>query len=136
MFGKSCPPPKDTNIINLLWTYGIESDGTKKVRCVCNVSPKDTVTLAHSFDTCLEQSGARVFWASAALLRILAIRADVSNAFAEAPPPKAPLYVLVNRQFCEWWVANDNDDIPEGWVMPVQLALQDHRESPRQSAKK
>ena len=119
------PPPKNANIINLLWTYGIKTDGTKKARCVCNGNPrrKGTVTLAHTFAACLEQPGARVFWASAAIPGMIVVGADASNAFAEAPPPKAPLYVVVDQQFREWWASLGNDDIPLGWVLPVQHAL-------------
>lgn len=62
---------------------------------------------------------------------MLVIRADVSNAFAEAPPPKAALYVLVDKQYREWWMVNGNGDIPQGWVMQVQHDLQGHPASPQ-----
>ena len=133
MFGNPMPPPKHANIINFLWTYGIKTDGTKKARCVCNGNPrrKGTVTLAHTFATCLEQPGSRVFWASASIHDMIVVGADVSNAFTEAPPPKAPLYVIVDQQFREWWATQGRGDISLGWVMTVQHALQGHPESPR-----
>ena len=133
MFGKPMKAPPKANILNLLWTYGIKSDGTKKARCVCNGNPrrKGTVTLAHTFAACLEQPGSRTFWASAAFFNMLVIGADASNAFAEAPAPKAPLYVIVDQQFREWWASKGRGDIPIGWVLPVQHALQGHPESPR-----
>ena len=133
MFGLPVPRPKDANIINLLWAYSIKTDGTKKSRCVCNGSPKrkGTVTLAHTFAACLEQPGARTFWAVAALLGLIIIGADASNAFAEAPAPKAPLYVVVDQQYREWWKSKGRGDIPLGYVLPVKHALQGHPESPR-----
>ena len=132
-FGPPIPRPPNANILNLLWTYLVKSDGTKKARCVCNGSPrsKGTVTLGHTFAACLEQPGARVFWASAALLGMVVIGADASNAFAEAPPQKAPLYVVVYHQYREWWRSKGRGDIPLGHVMKVQCALQGHPEYPR-----
>lgn len=47
-------------------------------------------------------------------MHMLVIGADASNAFAEAPPPKTSLYVIIDQQFREWWAANGNGDIPEG----------------------
>ena len=79
----------------------------------------------------MEQPGARVFWASAAISGMIVVGADASNAFAEAPPPKAPLYVVVDQQFREWWATQGRGDISLGWVMTVQHALQGHPESPR-----
>ena len=58
--------------------------------------------------------------------------ADASNAFAEAPPPKAPMYVYLDTQFREWWKARGYGDIhPSHKVMRVKKALQSHPESPR-----
>ena len=133
MFGKPVPAPPNANILNLLWTYGIKTDGTKKARCVCNGNPKrkGTVTLAHTFAACLEQPGARTFWSSAAYFNMIVMGADASNAFAEAPAPKAPLYVTVDKQFREWWALKGRGDIPLGYVLPVNHALQGHPESPR-----
>ena len=100
---------------------------------MCNGNPrrKGTVTLAHTFGACLEQAGARVFWACTALLQMVVMGADASNAFAEASPPKSPLYVIVDKQYREWWEAKGRDPIPPGHVLPVQHALQGHPESPR-----
>jgi hypothetical protein len=35
---------------------------------------------------------------------LLVFGADVSNAFAEALPPKQPFYIKPEKSFCEWWV--------------------------------
>jgi len=39
MFGAPVHPTRSSNILPLIWTYLIKSDGTKKARCVCNESP-------------------------------------------------------------------------------------------------
>lgn len=137
MFENPIPRPAKANVLSLLWTYLVKSDGTKKARCVCNGSPKSkgTVTLAHTFAACLEQPGARTFWAAAALMDMIVVGADASNAFAEAPSPKAPLYVVVDQQFREWWKKQGKGEIPKGYVMKVKHALQGHPESPRLWAK-
>ena len=133
MFGKPVPRPKNSNILSLLWTYLIKTNGTKKARCVCNGNPKykGTVTLAHTYAACLAQTGSRIFWATAALEDLIVIGANASNAFAEAPAPKAPLYVNIDKPFREWWQQQGRPPIPKGFVLPVQHALQGHPESPR-----
>ena len=133
MFGKPCRRSPHANIINLLWAYSIKTDGTKKSRCVCNGSPKrkGTVTLAHNFAASLEQPGARTFWASSSILDMIVLGADASNAFTEAPPPKASLFVVVDQQYRDWWKSKGRGDMPLGYVLPVQHALQGHPESPR-----
>ena len=58
--------------------------------------------------------------------------ADVSNAFAEAPPPKQPFFIRPDRAFHEWWVKHlKRDKIPDGHMIPVLSAMQGHPESPR-----
>ena len=133
MFQTPVPRPKNANILNLLWAYKIKDDGTFKARCVCNGNPrrKGTVTLDHTYAACLEQPGARIFWALAAVEGLIVIGADASNAFAEAPAPKAPLFVEIDEQYREWWQQQGKQPIPRGHVLPVNHALQGHPESPR-----
>ena len=132
-FGTPIPRPPGSNCLPLLWTYLIKDDGRKKARCVCNGSPskKGSVTLGHTYAASLDQNGSRIFWATAALRNLKVYGADVSNAFAEAPPPAAPLYVHIDTQFREWWKSKGRKDIPTNYVLPVQGALQGHPESPR-----
>ena len=103
----------------------IKSDSTKKARCVCNGNPKrkGSVILAHTFAACLEQPGARTFWALSAMKDLIVIGADASNAFAEAPPPKAPLYVVIDEPFRDWWREKGRGEIPKGSVLQVIHAL-------------
>ena len=44
-----------------------------------------------------------VFWAASALFNFVTIGADASNAFAEAPAPKEPLYVSIDKPYREWY---------------------------------
>ena len=57
---------------------------------------KGAVTLGCTYAAILEQSGARMFWAMAALNNMLIIGADATNAYAEALAPIAKLYVKVD----------------------------------------
>ena len=101
MFGDPVRRPTQCNVLPLIWTYLVKNYGTKKARCVCNGSPtcKGSVTLAHTYAAALDQSGARTFWAITSLNDYITYGADATNAFAEAPPPKAPLYVTINAPF-------------------------------------
>ena len=134
-FGEPEPLPEGCHVLNLLWTYLIKDDGRKKARCVCNGSKKmrGTVTLAETYASSLEQTGARIFWAATALNNFITIGADAANAFAEAPPPVAPLYVLIGEPFRNWYKTRfpDKPTIPPGYVLKVNGALQGHPESPR-----
>ena len=96
-----------SNCLPLLWTYLIKDDGRKKARCVCNGSPskKGTVTLGHTYAASLDHNGSRIFCAAAALRNLRVYGADVSNAFAEVPPPAAPLFVHVDEQYRQWWTS-------------------------------
>lgn len=136
MFSKPCPLPKNTNVLPFLWTYLVKDDGTKKARCVCNGAPsKGTVTLGHTYAGSLDQTGARIFWAAAALQNLKVYGADVSNAFAEAPPPIAPLYITVDKQYRDWYRNKGYGEIPEGHVLKVKRALQGHPEAAQQWAR-
>ncbi|GFH49027.1 hypothetical protein CTEN210_05503 [Chaetoceros tenuissimus] len=90
-FGKPQQLPKVSNLLKLLWVYVLRDDGTHKARCVCS-----SVTLAQTYAAALDQTGARLFWAKAALDNFIILAADASNALAEVV---APLYVPVNQQY-------------------------------------
>ena len=62
----------------------------------------------------------------------MVVGADASNAFVEAPPPKVPLYVYLDKPFREWWIHKNYPPLhPSQNVMWVKKALQGHSESPR-----
>lgn len=82
MVGEPVCPPRSCNILPLIWTYLIKSDGTKKPRYVCNssTSRRGSVTMAHTY--------------AAALHNYTAFGSDATNAFDKALPPNAPIYIL------------------------------------------
>ena len=132
MFGPPCPLPKNANVLPFLWTYLVKDDGTKKARCVCNGAPcKGTVILGHIYAGSLDQTGAQIFWAAAAMRILKVYGADISNAFAEAPPLVAPLYIRVDKQYRDWYREKGYGEIPEGHVLRVKRALQGHPEAAR-----
>lgn len=133
MYGEPCKLPPGANCLKTLWTYLIKDDGTKKARQVVDGSPgrKGTVTIGHTYASSLDQNGSRIFWATAAMKNLKVYGADVSNAFAEAPPPKAPLYVTIDDQFREWYKERKGITIPKDYVLPIKRAIQGHPESPR-----
>ena len=89
------------------------------------------VTLAETFANSLDQTGSRIFWAITAMQYYITIGADASNAFAEAPQPKAPIYVYLNTKFKEWWNSKGYTPLHQSQkVMRVKKALQGHPESP------
>ena len=137
-FGLPCPLPPNSNCLNLLWAYSIKEDGTLKARCVCNGQPsnKNTVIFGYTYAKALDQVGAKIFWAATALKNMIVRGADASNAFAEAEPPKIPLFVRIDQQFREWWRSRGRGEIPAGYVLPVKRALQGHPEAPRAWATK
>lgn len=131
--------PPGANLLPLLWTYLIKDDGTKKARCVCNGSPRmrGSVTLANTYAGSLEQTGGRIFWALTAINNFITIGADASNAFAEAPAPKAPLYVAIDQPYRDWYKTRypNKPALPRDAVLPVHGALQGHPEAARLWAK-
>ena len=72
---------------------------------VCNGAPhqQGSIVLDNTYAACLEQPANRIFWATAALEGKTVFGADASNAFGEAPPPKAPLYLKIDAVFRHWW---------------------------------
>ena len=94
---------------------------------------RGSVTLAETYAGSLEQSASRIFWAASAINNFITIGADASNAFAEAPAPKAPLYVTIDTPYREWYQQTypNEPPLPNDYVLPVNGALQGHPESAR-----
>ncbi len=107
MFGDPVETNDDDAIFHLVWTYNIKAvNGQKKARCVCDGSMRSgkVLVLAEMYANCVEQISSCLFDAVAAAENLLVFGADVSNAFAEAPPPKQPFFIKPDRAFHEWWV--------------------------------
>jgi hypothetical protein len=108
--------------------------GTKKARIMCDGSPRQgTITLGHTYTNSLDATSERLFWAIVVQKGLTAYGADCSNAFAEAPPPKYPLYMLIDEAFHDWWENHlKQEPIPtEHTVVQVHHAIQGHPESLR-----
>ncbi len=135
MFGDPVKVDKDDAVFFLVWTYGVKTlDGHKKARCVCDgLSQSGMVkVLDETYANCVDQTSSGLFHAISAGENLLVFGADVSNAFAEASPPKQGFYVRPNKAFHEWWVQHKcRPPIPPGYVIPALLAMQGHPESPR-----
>ena len=73
------------------------------------------------------------FWSTAAIKNLRVFSADCSNAFAEAPPPTAPLYMKIDAQFRKWWNTHKHrKELPiKDLFVKVQHAIQGHPEAPR-----
>jgi hypothetical protein len=89
-------------------------------------------TLDRTYVSSAEQTSLRLFFALGVLENKPIYGADVSNAFAQAPPPVQTFYMRVDRVFQHWWTTHlKRPTIPYGHVLPVRRALKDHPESPR-----
>jgi hypothetical protein len=135
MFGKPVAVTQEDAVFHLVWTYAIKVvDGRKKARCVCDGSTRSGMVriLAETYANCVDQTSSRLFYAISAAKNMLIFGADVSNVFAEAPPPKQGFFVRPDKAFHEWWVQHKGrSPIPDGHVIPILLAMQGHPESPR-----
>jgi dUTP pyrophosphatase len=134
MFSDPLALPMDCSASFMLWTFVFKMDGTKKARMVCDGARNRTATsLGHTYANSLNAPSERLYWALTAMQGLIAVGADVSNAFAEAPPPQAPLYMYIDEAFRDWWTNHKGrPPIPkECNVVQVCKAIQGHPESPR-----
>ena len=127
MFGPPCALLQSSNLLPFTWTCVVKPDRTKKSHYACNSSlrQKGTVTIDNTHAASLEQSGSRLFWALSAITGLKVHGSDDTNAFAEVPPPVAPLFVTIDDVHKDW---HENyrqfGKIEPGHVHPVQQALQ------------
>ena len=136
MFSDPGPIPSnidDYSILPMIWVYLIKVDGRKKARCVANGAPhlKGTITLANTYAACLEQAACRLFWAIAAIKNKRVFGSDAVNAFAEAPPPKSPLFLKVDDAYKNWYKNKTGILLADNTYVKVMQAIQGHPESPR-----
>ena len=90
MFGDPVAVEEDDAIFHLVWNYTIKAlDWRKKAWCIFNGSTRSgsVQVLNGTYVNCVDQTSSRLFYAIAAAENLLIFGADVSNAFAEAPPP-------------------------------------------------
>ena len=96
MFGSPVMVDSDAAVFHSVWTYAIKAvDGRKKARWACDGSPRSgqAKVLDETYANCVDQTSSQLFYAVAAVEYMLIFGTDVSNAFAEAPPPKQGFYI-------------------------------------------
>jgi hypothetical protein len=139
MFGTPCEKPEGAIVLPWIWSYLYKVDpitlkDVAKSRGTCNGGQKHgkIITLAETYAACVEQPAHRVLWAVNTALNHIAIGIDVGNAYAEADGPEDKFYMIVDKQFQEWWTnCLGNSPIPYGQVIPILKNLQGHPEGPR-----
>ncbi len=127
MFGTPVAATEDDAIFYLVWTYAVKAvDGCKKAWCTCDGSTWSGMVrvLAETYANCIDPTCACLFYAVAAAENLLVSGVDVSNTFAEAPPPKQGFFIHPDNAFNEWWVKHKQwPPIPHGHVIPVLPAM-------------
>jgi hypothetical protein len=104
MFSEPMEAPDKANIHHMPWRYVYKMCGMRKASMVCDGSARQgTITLGHTFAKSLDAASERLFWTTMAQKGLTAYGADVSNAFAEAPPPVNPLYMRIDEANRDWW---------------------------------
>ena len=133
MLGTPCPLPVGASRFNIVWQYDVKQDGRKKARATCDGSTRGNVVriLDHTYAGTPDHIGQRIFFAACAAENLVIYGSDASNAFAEASPPKQGINLHADRSFREWWVWKGRPPLPEGYVVPLQSAMQGHPEAPR-----
>jgi hypothetical protein len=136
MFGTLVSMNKEIAVFHSVWTYAIKAlDSCKKTRWACDRSPRSgqAKILDKTYANCVDQTSSRFIYASiSAAENMLIFGAAVSNAFAEAPPPKQGFYIHPDRDLRDWWVNHKKQPpIPPGTVIPILSAMQGHPETPR-----
>ncbi len=119
-------------VFRTVWTYAIKTlDGRYKARYTCDGSPRSGQAriLDKTYPNCVDQTGASFFYSVAAAENLLVFGADLSNTFAEAPPPKQGFYIIPDKAFLEWWINHKKrPPIPHGHVIIILSAMQGHPE--------
>jgi hypothetical protein len=96
MFERPTLVDNNAAVFHTVWTYNIKAlDHCKKARCICDGSPHagKAVILDETYANCVDQTSSRMFYGITAAENLLVYDANVSNAFAKAPPPKQGFYI-------------------------------------------
>lgn len=135
MFGSPVIQSDSSTVFNLVWTYAVkEVDGRKKARCTCDGSTRggQVRVLDYTYANSPDHTCSRIFYAISSAENLLIFGADVSNAFAEAPPPKQGFYIRPDPAFRAWWtIHKGRPPLPSNAVIPILSAMQGHPEAPR-----
>jgi hypothetical protein len=58
--------------------------------------------LDKTYANCVDQTSSQLFFDIATSENLLLFGANVSNASAQAPPPRQSFYIFQDRAFCDW----------------------------------
>ena len=123
MFGQPVSIEEVMAVFHLAWTYEIKAfDLHKKARWAYDGLPHSgqAKILDETYPNCVHQTNSCLFYAVSAAENLLIYWANVSYAFAEAPPPKWVFYIYPDWDFHEWWVNHKQcPPIPDGDVIPI-----------------
>ena len=106
MFGDPVLATPSMAQFTIVWTYTIkELDGHKKAWATCDDSTHDSAVrvLDYTYANTPNHVRQHVFIALCAGENLLIYGSEVSNAFAEASPPKQGLHLNPDQYFQEWW---------------------------------
>jgi hypothetical protein len=126
MYAPPCIAPSGAIVIRTVWTYYVKWDGTLKSRSCCDgsVLKGRGIAYAQTHTACISQPGMRILWAMVAIRGWIAIGANAINAFAQADPPKEPIFVRIDDQMAEWLEEVTGKRLNRTLVLPVLYALQ------------
>ncbi len=134
MFGTPQCVNKEAAVFHTVWMYVIKAlDGYKKAQFACDGSPRwgQVHILDETYANCINQTSSCMFYGIVAAENLLIYRADVSNAFAEAPPLQQGFYIYPDRAFHEWWVnCKKQPPLEPGVVIPILSEMQGHPKWP------
>jgi hypothetical protein len=135
MFGSPVAVESNEAVFNLVLSYGTKAvNGCKKACCTCDGSTRSgqVRVLDETYASCVDQTSTCLFYGIAAAENLIVYGVNVSNAFAEAPPPKQGFYIRPDKAFHEWWMVHkQRPPVPPGHMIPILLAMQGHPELPR-----
>ena len=82
-----------------------------------------------------ESTDFRIAVALCVIWEFLLFEFNVSNVFAETPPPKQQYYMRIDNVFMDWWATcHPNLPITKNHAVPVEQNLQGNPEGPQQWA--
>lgn len=126
-------------VFHLVWTYAIkEVGGHKKAQCTCDRSTcsGQVWVLDYSYANSTNHTCSHLFYAIAAAEKSILFGEDVSNAFAEAPPPKQGFFIHPDIPLKTWWIIHNNASqsyqtisSPSSWPCKDTLKHKDSRKN-------
>ena len=126
------PLEENAVILRLHRQYHVKQDRQQRAQQYCD-SSKQAVPILHAlaktYSSCVEHPIQQQFFALAAEQNFLLFGGDTKDAFAHSPAPEAPIFMMINNQYYEWYLHKFGMKLDKSRVLPVLCALQGHPES-------